>query len=350
MADTEAPLFTNRPASLIYRIELPEIKKASELDLDVSETKISLSSLPPSSANYFLSVDLIYPCEGEKGKAKWDKNKKVLSVTIPVTKPTDKEIEDMKATRNVVEVVGDMGEIEKGVKDVKVGEELPTPPEEKKKKEKTESKREDFAVDAPIPTNNEAAEMYTKAKGKGKKQEPKEEALPKKEQTVKVEGDFTANKTFDGARRGYVFKKGKEGLGYYVDGDGKVKQNKTENTERPNGNDKYEYRQSEKTVTILIQVPGIDVDSVSADFKAFSVKVNFKVKGKDHVFELENLFAEIDVSESRFDVASKNMLVILGKEKDNVWRTLVGVKGMKGGGGGGGGGGCRGFFFFLGPG
>ena len=36
----------------------------------------------------------------------------------------------------------------------------------------------------------------------------------------------------------------------------------------------------------------------------------------------------------RFDVATKNMIVILGKkEHKNVWRTLVGVPGMKGGGG-----------------
>ena len=42
MADSVGPLFSNRPGSIVYRVELPECKKAGELDLDVSDTKLVL--------------------------------------------------------------------------------------------------------------------------------------------------------------------------------------------------------------------------------------------------------------------------------------------------------------------
>ncbi|GMH50264.1 hypothetical protein TrRE_jg5265 [Triparma retinervis] len=349
MADSEAPLFSNRPASLIYRIELPEEKSAADLDLDVSEKKITLTS-----STYSLNTNLIYPCEGDKGKAKWDKKKNVLTVTVPVMKPSAQEIEDMKAKQKVVEVVSSSEVEEVGEKlekaEVSGDDQSATSSEPPPPPPKPKSTREAFAVDAPIPTNNAAAEMYTEVKkgSKGSKAKVNKEPSPKKEQLVKVEGDFAAAAKFDGSRSGYVFKKGKEGVGYYKDGaktggggrGGKAKKGKEPGKAKASAsastsNDKFEYRQSEKTVTILIQVSGIDADSVSADFKAHSVKITFKeINGTPHTFFLENLFAEIDIEESRFDVATKNMIVILGKkEHKNVWRTLVGVPGMKGGGG-----------------
>ena len=56
MADAESPLFNNRPSSIIYRVELPECKKASELDLDVSDTKLVLKSEEGMGHGYFLEV------------------------------------------------------------------------------------------------------------------------------------------------------------------------------------------------------------------------------------------------------------------------------------------------------
>jgi HSP20 family molecular chaperone IbpA len=71
------------------------------MDLDVSSDKLkftanrSISSLDhqnnkSNSSNlskYELSIRLPYPCEGEKGKAKFDKVRKELKVTIPVIAP-----------------------------------------------------------------------------------------------------------------------------------------------------------------------------------------------------------------------------------------------------------------------
>ena len=73
--DLRGGIMASRPASIIYRIELPLVSSASELDLDVSDTKLKLASLPQAASNYSLDVALLYSCDGDRGKAKWDKKK-----------------------------------------------------------------------------------------------------------------------------------------------------------------------------------------------------------------------------------------------------------------------------------
>ncbi|PNH07605.1 hypothetical protein TSOC_005946 [Tetrabaena socialis] len=50
-----------------------------ELDLDVKNTTLKLSS-----PRYKLSIHLPHKVDGERGKAKWDAGKKVLSVTLRI--------------------------------------------------------------------------------------------------------------------------------------------------------------------------------------------------------------------------------------------------------------------------
>ena len=105
-----------------------------------------------------------------------------------------------------------------------------------------------------------------------------------------------------GVKKGYVFKKGNQGVGYYKDGTVSTKPKKPGKKEEKEGeNDKFEYRQSADTVTILIQVSGIDQDSVEAAFEPYKVRLTFKKEGEGriHTFQLDNLFAEIDTEESR---------------------------------------------------
>ena len=221
---------------------------------------------------------------------------------------------------------------------------LPPPPS-------TTSIREAFASDAPLPTDNSSAEIYSKDAGSAADSAGRtsDENVPKpkgsNEGGFKVSGDYTSSSSFQGKKTGYVFRKGSKGLGYYKDkamlaaASKKANPGAAETASASNssydGNDKFEYRQSEKSVTILIQVPGIDAGTVSADFKPRSIKVTFKTASKKlHSFSLDNLFEEIDPEESRFDVATNNMIVILGKKKQGmVWGTLVGVPDMKNGGG-----------------
>lgn len=64
---------------LVVRIELPEAASAAEIDLDVKDTYLKLSS-----PHYKLSIYLPHKVDGEKGKAKWDGKAKVLSISVPI--------------------------------------------------------------------------------------------------------------------------------------------------------------------------------------------------------------------------------------------------------------------------
>ncbi|GMH98290.1 hypothetical protein TrVE_jg6141 [Triparma verrucosa] len=381
MADSVGPLFSNRPGSIVYRVELPECKKAGELDLDVSDTKLVLKSLEGTKGhNYELDVALAYECEGEKGRAKWDKSKKELVVTIPVRKPSEKEIKDMEEKHKLVETVAETVEDlenltvdeekvveeddpketsknEKKDKKDKKKTKKDAPPVREKKVVKTKAtKREAFAVDTPLPTNNSAAEFYTRG-GNGDSDSEKK-ASPKKPQpvveTVKVSGDFTASDKFDGPRSGYVFKKDSKGVGYYVDSKTSSKKTKksspksspkkteaatppttpaASSTTKPTPNPKnpdYEYRQNPTTVTLLINVPKIVFDTVDCTFTSTSISMKFSTSDSiDHVFDLP-LYKEVAVEGCSYDVSSKNMIVVLKKKEVGVnWKSAVWVEEKK---------------------
>ena len=52
-------------------------------------------------------VVLTYECEGERGRAKWDKSKKELVVTVPVKKPSEKEMKEMEEKHKLVKTVAE---------------------------------------------------------------------------------------------------------------------------------------------------------------------------------------------------------------------------------------------------
>jgi hypothetical protein len=60
---------TNRPAELVYKINVPLVTKASLMVLDVSERCLMFSYLE----DYKLSIPLPYPVFDKKGVAKYDK-------------------------------------------------------------------------------------------------------------------------------------------------------------------------------------------------------------------------------------------------------------------------------------
>ena len=71
-----------RPKEIVIKVNLPLLKSASSVDLDVFEQKLSLESDTP--AKYKLDIDLPYPVFEDQGTAKFDKSKQQLIVTLPV--------------------------------------------------------------------------------------------------------------------------------------------------------------------------------------------------------------------------------------------------------------------------
>ena len=65
---------------MLVKVWLPDTK-FSNVQLDVKGK--SKQQLVVQSPNYYLSTMLPYPVEKEKGKAKFDSDKGVLSVTLP---------------------------------------------------------------------------------------------------------------------------------------------------------------------------------------------------------------------------------------------------------------------------
>nr|B5BUZ8.1 RecName: Full=Protein kintoun; AltName: Full=Dynein assembly factor 2, axonemal homolog; AltName: Full=Paralyzed flagella protein 13 [Chlamydomonas reinhardtii]BAG69288.1 PF13 [Chlamydomonas reinhardtii] len=71
------------PKELVVRVTLPDVSSAAPVDLDVGARCLALTV--PN--RYRLSVQLPYGVDDAKGRAKFDKARKVLEVTLPVVPP-----------------------------------------------------------------------------------------------------------------------------------------------------------------------------------------------------------------------------------------------------------------------
>ena len=71
-----------RPTELVVAIDLPLIKSASSVDVDIFEKLLVLQSEKP--AKYYLKLPLPYPVDENQGSAKFDKSKRKLTITLPV--------------------------------------------------------------------------------------------------------------------------------------------------------------------------------------------------------------------------------------------------------------------------
>ena len=342
---------STRPKSLVVRIDLPDAKRAGELDLDVSDAMLTLRSIKGNKGghDYSLDVRFNYPVIGDEGAAKWDKVKHILTITVPVVKAVGEDL----GSKRVVEVVDKVENENDTSNQNNSSSETPTgiTAASKISKRKTKTSKEDdhsrwlnsegvksapiptpglgraaFARDGILPSDNSAAEFFEitgerlndSDGGEGANVDTDADAegvTPAKTNKINVEGEFTACARFDGLREGFVFKLDREGLGYYVDSPlhlmGKKKkisspavrkaakknvsfaskeQAKTaETTSTLEINSlPYEFRQNDRTVTILVQVSNIDKNSVIPAFSESSVTVKFKVAsgGEEKRFEV----------------------------------------------------------------
>ncbi|XP_065061988.1 uncharacterized protein LOC135688869 isoform X2 [Rhopilema esculentum] len=76
-------VISTRPAELCVEIQLPTMRSAAGVNLDVFKRRLTLESEKPK---YHLSIPLPYPVDEDNGKAQFDKSRKVLIVTLPVIK------------------------------------------------------------------------------------------------------------------------------------------------------------------------------------------------------------------------------------------------------------------------
>ena len=93
---------SNRPSEIVVEIDLPLVKSAASVDLDIFEKKLVLTNT--KYAKYKLELNLPYPVDEDKGSAKFDKGKKRLSVTLPVLPPPKEELPDIKSNSLICEL------------------------------------------------------------------------------------------------------------------------------------------------------------------------------------------------------------------------------------------------------
>jgi len=72
---------STRPKEIAISIELPLLKSSQNVELDVYETTIELNHEEP---NYKLKIKLPYPVGESEARAKFDKSKRCLNITLPV--------------------------------------------------------------------------------------------------------------------------------------------------------------------------------------------------------------------------------------------------------------------------
>ncbi|XP_017569267.1 protein kintoun [Pygocentrus nattereri] len=89
-----------RPKEIIVTIELPLIKSAGDIDLNVTERSLVLESPKPA---YKLELQLSYPVDDDKGDAKFNKAKKQLTITLPVLPAKESAVVHPEGTQLVSE-------------------------------------------------------------------------------------------------------------------------------------------------------------------------------------------------------------------------------------------------------
>lgn len=90
----------NRPDKLIVTVQLPLLKSAKPVDLNIFERKIHLQSEAP--AKYKLETSLPYAVDENEGSAKFDKSKKTLTITLHVLPQEESEITIPTAVQQVI--------------------------------------------------------------------------------------------------------------------------------------------------------------------------------------------------------------------------------------------------------
>lgn len=85
--ELDAKMNVTVPTDLVVTIDLPLLKSTNEVTLDVTERRIYLISEKP--AKYKLQIDLPYDVSERDGNAKFDKNSRKLTITLPVIRKKD---------------------------------------------------------------------------------------------------------------------------------------------------------------------------------------------------------------------------------------------------------------------
>ena len=387
---------STRPKELVIKIKLPKLgaKSVAGVNLDISERKLSLTY--PDV--YDLQLSLPYPVDDTEGTAKYEKNSQSLVVTLPV-KASTVALPPRTVAPSVATKGGSASEVGNDKKSAKSSPkkeqasppkantnrtaegETPTSPSgenqsglmslDEKELDATRSLKEEIAAAAA-----KAKVEAEKSKKEGKKKNPaksKEREVAAK--SVKASNiapldanaaPFIESDSFSGRKEGYVFKRGAEGVGYYLDkfyakaqeaaaspdlkGEKEkvtspvVKKDKKEKAvkEIETTVPEFEYRQTAAAISLIVKVRGVTANSAKVNFQSRAVEVSFTAaddmceekkagdspSSRRYSFKIALREAApqaytLDPSECKFDVAQENVVLVLIKKSPGIWTEGV---------------------------
>ena len=229
-----------RPKELVFKVELPGVKSVKDMSLEVTRAEVILSV----QKMYKLEAKLPYEVYDQKGKAKFDKKRQTLEITIPVIpppKPEPKPFTEPEPEISSVSVVpsGDVQNKQPKEKEdhrpsqsledkenVSSTAEDPPAPARQESETETENERRWKAMHAEKHQAQEMLQKQAKEKAVVSSNDEKVEDVDASKETQlkqiqetlsKKNNTFASCNTFCGRIEGYVFKADKEGLGYYKD-------------------------------------------------------------------------------------------------------------------------------------
>ena len=318
-----------RPRELVVRIELPRVRAASDMALDVGERHLRLSA----ARAYRLDLPLPYAVMETEGGAHFDKAAKALTVTLPVRPETAAE------KRERLEVEAQVLRRTPQVPQPQSPQppQLPQPPQQQKADPPSpEAPPPEAPPEAPLEAPPEAPpEALGEAEAPSSAKRLAEELGITPLAAIKTHGRaakggqssaarrfaadalsgraFIASGRFEGALDGYVFGRRGGALGYHSDAPGAAGDEPARGPRAP----PYRVRQNERCVTVLVDVAGARGDSLRLEVRGRDVTIAFDA---DCSYELR-LRAARDLQEGacRADAADANVAVVLRKAAEGHW-------------------------------
>lgn len=394
----------HRPQELVIKIKMPGVKSMASVELDVSERELVL--VVPGEPKFVRRLP--YPVNGDEGSAKFLRKTSTLQVVVPVLPPVVEELEakeeakeeeakeEMEASKPVMEevinteaasstgAVAPVGLVAAPTASA-VGHVVASADEPAAPSAAAEALKPPREASIPAGLDSDmmekirqAREAYSNWAKKGNDKDEEDAVIKAKEAAAAakrsietssqgtLEGgqdgvadgpNFVAAAKFSGTRKGYVFKKGGKGCGYYVDTRYRKKRTPIAAAAAASGPEisvveevadekrscvdlfdaeptlsmpPHRFRQDLRTLTLLIQVESIDEESTSVMFTPKGAVVSFAAGGKQYGLRVcAPKDRTLLPTQSRFNVSDRNMAVIIAKEQAEKWGAEMNIEAIQ---------------------
>ena len=320
---------SRRPKELVIKLELPLMKSAADMDLDI---KGGFLEFKAQEAGYNLKHKLPYPVDEDSGDAKYVKAQKLLTVTLQVL-PWSQEEVDAEVARAEAQLAAQKSEEEKR----KEAEQRKAEEEAKRVVKKgflDKANKQPAKAAAKAAAGAEGATSAAESKPAAANSAPIQTAelgLGDPEAKDGVRGALSA--CADGDRRSKI-----EDLGEYEaveTPDAAAGSAAVVEEEEDGGEPFISFRQNQKNVTGVVRVAGIEPGSATVDIQQTRVSMRFSAlcsvdgatggaQKRVRYTHTLHLAEDVDPLHSRYDIADSNMVLVLRKVNESRWSSFTG--------------------------